>query len=147
MFSPGPLIRQIKDLTLATGLSLSLSHRAYAQSLSLSLSLSLLFFYIDPSQSLCFSSQSVCLYQESPLADTSFSRSLSICLLRLRLFLLSPFGEDTSRRNRAFVPRSPFTKYTGCFFSSSLRQARVFELVWDGEKSLGEKVAPIRKCR
>lgn len=97
---------------------LSLSHVLSYPVLLLSLSLSffLSFFSTLPSQSLCLSSRSICLYQGSPLADTALSRSLSISSLRLRLFLLSPFGEDMSCRNRASVPHPTFTKYTQTVF-------------------------------
>lgn len=67
-FSPGPLVRQIKGLTLAIGLSPS-----HTSALSFFLS----FFYTFPSQSLCLSSRSVCLYQGSPLTDTPLSRFIS----------------------------------------------------------------------
>lgn len=113
VFRPGPLVRQIKDLTLAIGPSLSLSlslSRSHISALSFPLSPSL--FYTFPSQFLCLSSQSVRLYQESPLVDTSLSFYRSSFPVILRLFSLSPFGEDMSCRNRAFVPHPTFTKYT-----------------------------------
>lgn len=65
-------------------LSLSLSH-------TFTLFSSLFFFLLSPS---AFPLSLSVFISESPLADGSLSRSLSICLLSERLFLLSSLGHQ-----------------------------------------------------
>lgn len=86
VFNPDPLVRQIKDLTLAIGLSSSLTH---PHSLSLSFSLSLLFTLFLLSPSAFPLGRSVFIRNPHSLIRYSLAPFLSILPVSVSFFYIS----------------------------------------------------------